>query len=444
LKVIHIPYCFYPDPIGGAEVYVEALARYLNQEGHQAIIAAPGESDSDYWHQGLHVYRYAISKDVSDPKELYGEGDRLAALSFGQILDKEKPSIVHLHAFTRGVSLRVVREAKIRRIPVVFTYHTPTVSCQRGTLMRWGRKVCDGKLRLHTCSRCTLHGLGMNKPTAFVVGSLPKAVGHYLGKCNLKGGVWTALRMSNLVDTRHEALRALMREVDHVVAVSEWVRDVLLINGVPAEKITLSRQGLCHEVSVFTRKDIREDRAESGLKVVFMGRISREKGLDVLIQAIKSDLNLKVTLDVYGTAQGESGRAYEKQILAQAQGDRRIRFRTPVESKDVVSTLRNYDILTVPSQWMESGPMVVLEAFTAGVPVIGSNLGGIAELVKHEVDGFLVHYNSVQEWLSSLRRLISERDLLMQLRKGVSQPKTAMTVVREMLGIYETILHKRD
>ncbi len=56
----------------------------------------------------------------------------------------------------------------------------------------------------------------------------------------------------------------------------------------------------------------------------------------------------------------------------------------------MVDTLASYDATVVPSQWLETGPLIVLESFAAGTPVIGSNLGGVAELVSHDRDGWLV------------------------------------------------------
>jgi glycosyltransferase involved in cell wall biosynthesis len=140
VKVIQIPFCFYPDPVGGTEVYVEALSRHLQEQGVNVLVAAPGSENQSYFHQKLPVRRFAISSRVADLREMYGEGDKLAATEFSKILDEEQPDVLHLHAFTWGASLRLVRAAKQRQIPVVFTYHTPAVSCQRGTLMQGGTK----------------------------------------------------------------------------------------------------------------------------------------------------------------------------------------------------------------------------------------------------------------------------------------------------------------
>ena len=129
----------------------------------ESIIAAAAAVEATYWHYDVKVRRFPVKELVGDVREMYDEGDNLAAEAFGRILESEQPDLVHLHAFTRGASLRLVRETKRRGLPVVFSYHTPTVSCQRGTLLRWGTDACDGVLDARRCSACALHDLGLNK-----------------------------------------------------------------------------------------------------------------------------------------------------------------------------------------------------------------------------------------------------------------------------------------
>src|SRR5437867_9486728 len=108
MRTIHLPFGFYPDPVGGTEVYVESLARQLQQRGVAVIIAAPSVKSSSYEHDGLAVRRFTIRNELSDIRELYGDGDEKASQEFAKILDDERPDIVHLHAYTRGASLRMV------------------------------------------------------------------------------------------------------------------------------------------------------------------------------------------------------------------------------------------------------------------------------------------------------------------------------------------------
>jgi glycosyltransferase involved in cell wall biosynthesis len=439
MKLIHVPFCFYPDSVGGTEIYVDALARRQQGQGNEIVIAAPGERDDAYPWDGLTVRRFAVTEPIADLRDLYGEGDPSAARAFGRILHQERPDLVHLHAFTRGVSVRIVREAKQRGIPVVFSYHTPTVSCQRGTLLRWGSEVCDGILDLHTCARCALHGHGLNRQASQAIGRLSPSVGRLFSAIGVSGGVWTALRMTELVELRQASFRALMSEADHVVALCHWVQELLLRNGVPAEKITVSRQGLCQELGVVSQ---RTDQS-SPLRIAFLGRLDATKGAHILIQALRGVPHLSAHLDVYGVVQGQAGASYLHQLKRLANGDPRINFHRPMPSDEVISRLQEYNVLAVPSQWLETGPLVVLEAFAAGIPVLGSNLGGIPELVMHGSNGLLVESQSIESWSDALRSLCEDRDLLPRLRSGIRPPRSMRVVAKEMSELYSTVLQER-
>ena len=177
MKVLQVPFSFYPDAAGGTEVYVNALATALNSSDDFAVaIAAPAKATATYKHNGLQVYRYAVTEGTLALEELYGDGDPVACDGFKAILERFQPDLVHFHALTSGVSLRLIRAAKARNCSVVFTYHTPTVSCVRGTLLRWGTEICDGRLDTKRCAQCRLQGLGLNRFASQVCGSIAPAV----------------------------------------------------------------------------------------------------------------------------------------------------------------------------------------------------------------------------------------------------------------------------
>src|SRR5262249_52307342 len=90
LRVVHVPFTFAPDPVGGTEIYVEALAHSLKSCGIESLILAPSSSPKDeaYEHDGLRVRRYHVGPENKYMlRELYGEGDPEAAAAFAQILD---------------------------------------------------------------------------------------------------------------------------------------------------------------------------------------------------------------------------------------------------------------------------------------------------------------------------------------------------------------------
>lgn len=81
--------------------------------------------------------------------------------------------------------------------------------------------------------------------------------------------------------------------------------------------------------------------------------------------------------------------------------------------------------------------MVALEAFAAGIPVIGANLGGVAELVQDGINGLLIDANSPDGWLETLRRITEHPELRRALAAGVQAPKSAAEVSIEMLALYQ-------
>jgi len=438
MKILHVPYCYYPDPVGGTEIYVAALARAQRERGFLAAIAAPGAANEEYGHEGLRVFRFAGNNTMT-LRELYGDGDAESAANFTTILDRYRPDILHLHARSQAVSVLLARAAKAKGIPTVFTYHTPTVTCARGSMLRWGKEVCDGEMRPDRCAPCMLHGKGLSAPLAVAAGRLPLVFGRMAGAAGLEGGLWTAVRSAELIRLRQAAVRRMLDEVDHICAVCEWVRDVLLVNGIPADKITLSRQGVAHSVKNSAMPVLATARDRNALRLAFFGRVDAAKGLGTAISAMRQIAAPNVTLDIFAVAQNERARSALDSTKTLCAGDARIRFRPPVGAGEVVSTLRDFDALVVPSEGLETGPLVVYEAFAAGIPVLGSNLGGIAELVDDGVNGILLPPGSVPEWARAISRLATQPGLLKKLKAGLKPVRTAEDTARDATMVYAKV-----
>ncbi len=162
MRVVHVPFGYFPDAVGGTEVYVARLARDLRTHGVESVVAAPANASVSrrYEHEGIPVYRFDVAAP-SSVADLYGEGDEAAARSLAAILDDVDADVLHLHAFTRAASVRAVRRGETGGRGVVFTYHTPTASCVRGTLLRDGHEPCDGALIAQRCAACLLESRGV-------------------------------------------------------------------------------------------------------------------------------------------------------------------------------------------------------------------------------------------------------------------------------------------
>ncbi len=433
MKVLHIPFTYFPDPIGGTEVYVRDLIAGLCPLGVDAVVLADSDRPRSYNHDGVRVRRIALPR-AANLRQQYGLPGPAVNAALSDVIDAERPDLAHIHAPTWAATPGVVAQFHRRDIPVVFTYHSPLATCQRGTLMRWGTEICDGRLDLDRCTACTLHAHGLPKTAARVVARVPAAAAHRLGR---EGGPWTALRMRELMSIRLDSVRAFLREVDRIVVLSGWSHTLLLANGIAPECMTLSRHGIESGGDLPVRAPLS---APPPLRIAFLGRLDPVKGPDILVRALRLMPDAPIVLDLYGIAQEPGGGHYLAALRTLAAGDDRIRFLPPVPSDRVIPLLRGYHALAVPSRWLETGPLVVLEAFAAGIPILGMDRGGIGEIVTDERDGLLVAGEDPTLWASALKRLLSEPSLLARLGRGVRAPRSTGDVAADMMAVYSSLL----
>jgi glycosyltransferase involved in cell wall biosynthesis len=430
VSVLHVPYTYFPDSCGGTEIYVRQLALRLRDVGCPSAIAAPGACAARYRLDGLDVYRF--STDREGIGLAYGVPDKVAADGFRAILEETRPAVVHLHARTAAVSECLVDLAHEAGARVAFTYHTPTVSCGRGTMMLFGATPCDGAIEAHRCTACVIEGQGAPKLVARLCAQAPKSVG---ALSRVVGGakLGTAVRIIDLLRGSRDRFDRFITRVDHVVAVCEWVYRVLRQNGVPEWKMTLSRQGISNGQEFFSNHSIRVP--GDPLMIGYFGRVDRTKGVDLLVNALAKLPGVSLRLDIFAVNQSIKNRELDR-IVELASRDSRISVHPALPPETVRTTMAAYDFVAIPSRWLETGPLVALEAFSAGTPVLGANLGGIAELVRHGIDGILVKPDDVAAWTGALREIAENRESVRKLRSNILPPRTMTSVADDMLALY--------
>ncbi|MGE0258492.1 MAG: glycosyltransferase [Alphaproteobacteria bacterium] len=437
--VLHVPFTYFPDDVGGTEIHVAALLDALRARGIDSAVAAPGRRDQAYMHEGVPVYRLATDPRP-DLAQAYGAPDRRVARSFGELAARLRPRIVHLHARTAAVSEALIDAAHAAGAKVVFTYHTPTASCIRGTMLRMDRAACDGRLDRRRCTACALAAHGVPPLLRDAVARAPAALGDIAARAGVTGRAITALRLPALVDAAHRGFHELTRKADRVIAVCLWARDVLRANGVPDDKLVLCRQGLPRfSAARPTCRAAGCDEVNQGvLRLGYFGRLDPAKGIDILVDALRRIPEARVRLDIYAVRQNGSDN-YARRLERRAAGDRRIAFRAALPPDAVRDAMQRCDIVAVPSRWLETGPLVVLEAFDAGTPVLGTRLGGIAELVTDGRDGVLLPPERPAAWAGAILDLAERPADVARLRQGIRPPRGIDAVAGEMAEVYRSL-----
>jgi glycosyltransferase involved in cell wall biosynthesis len=175
----------------------------------------------------------------------------------------------------------------------------------------------------------------------------------------------------------------------------------------------------------------RQRKPSATVRFAYVGGISWQKGIHVLLEAFNG---------VSGPAElwiaGDESLApdYASQLRAQASSN--VRFIGKLTRREVWETLAQVDVVVVPSIWYETFSFLVSEAFAAGLPVVASSLGPLADRVRDGIDGFLVPPGDVAAWQATLQRLTDELQLLSRLRSNVHPPMTLEEHVSQIESLY--------
>ncbi len=439
MKVIQVLNHFLPQQTAGTEVYTWALSKQLQQKNIEVEVVIPHYSKKEsatYIYDELPVFQYA-EPSVVDRSLIMGLRKPDGLNEFTAHLQKEQPDLVHFHelAGSNGITLQHVLAAKSIGAKVVMTFHLAGYTCKTGNLLYKDEALCDGLIRLQKCSSCYLHGKGNTAMNALLlpVSTVFSQLGIDTTKWNSKLG--TALGTVHLIEQLKNNFETLVQHCDRVVVLTKWYKEILLLNGVREEKISYIPQGLPLEPSV--QLNHQTQRTSTAIRLIFVGRINRFKGLHLLLEAILDLPAQQIELDIYGQT-GDEG--YENEWRNKTIDCRNIKWKGKLQQQEVVETMLQYDALCLCSTFSEMSPLVIQEAFAAGIPVIASNVYGNAEQIRHEENGLLFRFKDVASLKEQLQRCINEPVLLQALKKNLTPPRSFKEVGDAYEQLYKEVL----
>lgn len=344
---------------GGAERYLFELRDLLAKHGHEVVPFAMEDARDlptewkRYFVSPVETerVRFGLSGLKTAGRMLYSFEARR---KFAKLLDAAKPDLVHVHNIYHQISPSILPEAKKRGLPVVMTAHDYKLVAPNYSLFH------DGAI----CER--------TKPDKYL-----EAVKHRCIKGSRLASALTAFEMM-----LHKRLGLYRDNVDLIVAPSRFVQALLVEYGLDAAKVA--------HVPHFVDASSWTPRHE-GAYALYVGRLSEEKGVDVLIRAAakRKDIPLRVV----GTGPAEAA----LRTLAKELGAANVAFAGHRTGDELRKEYLGARFVVVPSVWYEVFGLIVLEAYASGKPVVVSQIGGLAELVREGETGLAASAGDVDD-----------------------------------------------
>jgi len=336
--------------------------RYQQQGGEDTVVAAEKRllADAGYPVDTLFVTNHAINSAAMQMQAaLFAPYNPMSRRLMRQRLRVDRPDIVHVHNFFPRLSPSIFDACRDEAVPVVMTLHNYRLACANGLLFR------DNK----PCELC-------------IAGSAAHAVRYGCYRHSRIGSAAVAAMIEYHRQTgtwRHKVLR--------YIALTEFARDRMVAAGLPADRMRIKPN------FVADPGPLALTRGDAPPYALFVGRLSHEKGVDVLLDAWQGiDMPLRIV-----------GDGPQRDQLATRATDR-VSFLGQVDPEIVRREMAAASFLIVPSIWYEGFPMTVVEAMALGTPIVAAAIGGLRELLGDGVEGR--HFQAGDA--TDLRRVIGE------------------------------------
>lgn len=464
MKVWLLCHQFLPEFYAGTETVTLNTGLQLQKNGCDVTVLAghmelPGRDSEkifveNYHYQSLLVYRFRNSSesknDIDANRQVYWS-DGIAVHVEKLIADLGKPDVIHVLHFAY-IGLSVLSVFKKFQIPVVYTATDFFSVCPSSLLRDYDGSQCDGpRPDQANCLRHLLHNslpadqfekvdlLTQEDLGNFVWlagDELPPAITDFQSASNLEffNTKWFTQLAAGL-PKRKAIMQESFKLIDRIVVPSKVIFDGFKKNGAILNKIEMLPFGL--DANQLTR-DLNKGQ-DVQLKLLFIGQISKHKGVLVLVEAIKSlSTALNISLAIYGDMNIDL--VYAESLLAAAAGDARISFEGFFPPDQLGQIISKHDVIVIPSLWSENTPLVLLASQACGLPAIVSREEGLCEVVKDGINGLAFETGNVAALSQCITRLAEDRQLVSHLAARTAPGFTIADNVAQLQTIYQQVI----
>ena len=367
----------YYQQAGGEDSVVAAERNMLETAGHEVI---PYYKNND----GI-VGTWEMI--VSSLKTLW---NYKAYSEFRQLLKNDCPDVVHCHNTFPLISPAIYWACEKEGVPVVQTLHNYRLLCLNSQFFRYNKQN-----EAEICEKC--HKRSFKFP----------GIKYRCYRGSMAGSAVVASMLF-----LHRLLGTWKNKVSAYIALTEFQKQKMCEGGLPEERIFVKPN--------FVRSEAEKEQVEYDIPkspyILFVGRLSPEKGCAVLLQAWKYFYESSdITQNVIRPELLVTGNGPDKESLEQWSEEHQlnqVRFTGKLPRDQVQALIKGAEFLVFPSLWYEGFPMTIVEAFSCGTPVLASDLGGMKTIIIEGVNGQKFAVGDARELADRINTMFNSKELV--------------------------------
>lgn len=397
---------------GGAETVCFNTGAMLEEQGHQVVYFTLK------WDNNLpSKYEKYFPESKETRKGIFRQFINLrnyfyypeAAKNIEKLILETHPDIAHIHLMWGQISPSIFPVLKKYNIPIVFTIHDYRIVCPAYCFKNGFGKICEAcngkdfyKCFTHKCTKGSYF-------LSFFMAAEQYFRNKFFNPCQYLNGL---IYVSQFSQEKHEKYMPGLMNIPHIVM---------------------------HNFSLTQTKKV-ENKKEKYL--LFLGRLSEEKGIMTLIKSFKYGISLPIK--IAGTGPLEKN---IKEYISENHINN-IELLGYKQGEELTKLIKEAYFIIVPSECYENNPMSIIEAYSYGIPVIGSKIGGIPEIIKEKETGYTFQMGNSKELAKLIKQIesLSDEEYLHLCKNCIAYAKEDMSkesYYKRLISFYKRILSQK-
>jgi glycosyltransferase involved in cell wall biosynthesis len=414
----------------GSAQHVSSLSKLLLKKNHNVKVVS-GEyvdelvfTEQDYYKLVKFPIKY--EKNI-EQKFLNASKSSLSNYELAKkIIEDFKPDLIHI-----GVPLHMNAFIDLGykfKIPMVAMMHSYEWVCMQRFLLDSKNLNCIGP-SISTCSNC-IKGYSSMKYRAFNLLFDNFLFKTFFNHLNLSNGIHLTEKVKNTLDIKF----LMLSKINYFITQSDYSKKILIDSGVHSNKIFRVNQYLTDK----KLKYFSNHKSNKKLVIGYVGRLSPEKGISILDNALKKLHSLKNSFEIHILSLGANKNILKKYMPKIIDEDFTIKLHNNlVGENDLQIAMANLDVCIIPSIVREVGPRVMLEVMAQKTPCITTDLVGNNYLIDDNVNGKILHEKYDDNLSKVLKIIIKDRSILSKWKQNIKSIKNENMWYKEVIDIFE-------